>query len=340
MSSGRRSVLSVGAATALAADSLSSMLAVRAAKLANRAYDPFGDPAKRVGTARARRIPDEVVGVERMVRLAAPALREAARGAALQPGAPVRVFCALPAPGRLPPDEEARLGSGFFEALGRFSEIDVDVHDSVAVRIGHAGVAAAWELALAAQSGGPVIVGGVDSYHHPQLIAQLIESKRLLSEEAHGGMVPSEGAAFLTLGSPTSRPELAKLAAVASGKELPKTWEDPRVAELSTDLLVLASASLADRPLGWVLPDLNGERRRAKEWDFCSVRCSDLLAPPKTEITRLTEAWGDTGAATGALAAVYAVIGWQTGFAASRSALITLASDDDERGVIALEASA
>lgn len=336
----RAQVLSVGAATALAADSLSSMLAARAAKLANRSYDPTGDFKKRVGTARARRLPDDIVGVERMLRLASPALREAAQGAGLSPGARVRVFCALPESRSWPEEEEKRLGAGFLETLARVSELDIDVHRSSVVRVGHAGFATALELASGATAESPVLVGGIDSYHHPQLIEHLFDAKRLLSEDAHSGFVPSEGAAFLALGSASGRPPLATIAAAASGKELPKTWEEPRVAELLTDLVFLAGGSLSGRPLGWVLPDTNGERHRAKEWDFCSVRCSELIMPPKTEITRLTSSWGDTGAATGALAAVYAIVGWQTGFAPARNALITLASEGDERGVVALEAAA
>lgn len=338
MSRPQRSILSVGAATALAPGALSSALAARAGKLANRSFDLASDGSKRVGTTRARRIPDEVVGVERMLRFAVPALREAAAGLGLADGARVRVFCALPEPRPLPEEEEKRLGAGFFEALGRVSELDIDAHRSVAVRIGHAGFATALELALAASGDTPVLVGGVDSYHHPRVLEHLLESKRILSEDTHGGMVPSEGAAFLAVGSASQRPALATIAAQASGKELPKTWEEPRVAELLTDLVALSAAPLSARPLGWVLPDINGERHRAKEWDFCSVRCSDLISPPKTEITRLTESWGDTGAATGALAAVYVVLAWQTGFAPAPHALVTLASEGDERGVVALEA--
>jgi 3-oxoacyl-[acyl-carrier-protein] synthase-1 len=112
------------------------------------------------------------------------------------------------------------------------------------------------------------------------------------------------------------------------------------VAELLTDLVYLVGGALPARPIGWVFTDLNGERHRSKEWDFCSIRCSELIMPPKSTIVRLTETWGDTGAASGALAAVYAASGWRAGYAPAPSALIALSSEGDERGVIGLEAPA
>ena len=331
-------VIGLGAASALAAGALSSVLGARAAKLATRTYDPGGDRDRRIGTARARRIGDDVIGAERLLRLAGPALREAVSDAGHDPDVAAKVFIALPELGTYPAEDEQRLGAGFLDALSREAQVGIDLVRSRAVRLGHAGFAAALELALTADGDGPVFVGGAHTSHHPVLLDRMIEQKRVLSEAAHAGMVPSEGAAFLAIGSAKTRPALASVTKTASGKELPKTWEEPRVAELLTDLVYLVGESLPSRPIGWVFTDLNGERHRSKEWDFCSIRCSELIMPPKSTIVRLAETWGDTGAASGALAAVYAAWGWRAGFAPAASALITLSSEGDERGVIGLEA--
>ncbi len=335
-------ILGVGATSPGGLDARQSALFARASKLSPRAYDLRADSRVRIGSARVRRVPDDVVGTERMLRLAVPALREAALAAGLDPEKPVPAFVALPERREWPEEEERRLAGAWLEELGRRAEVHIDLTTSECIRIGHAGFAVALEHALA--RGGVALVAGVDSYHHPDVLAALVESHRLLSETAHGGMVPSEAAVFFVVGPGDGAirkggaPPTTYVRGVASGLELPKTWEEPRVAELLTDLAYQVAESLSRRPVGWLLSDVNGERQRSKERDYLGFRARPLISSEDTHETRLARETGDLGAATGAFAANYVTQGFATGFAPAPEALVLTSSHGDARGVFALTA--
>jgi 3-oxoacyl-[acyl-carrier-protein] synthase-1 len=329
-------IIGSGATSPCGLDARQSALFARAAKLAPRAYDLGGDSRRRVGTARVRRIADDVIGTERLLRLAIPALREARATAGLDPETPIPAFVSLPEARVWGDKEERRIAGTWLDELAHKSEVKIDLARSETIRIGHAGFALALEHALA--RGEPALVGGVDSYHHPDVLADLEQNFRLLSESAHAGLVPSEAAAFLVVApKPNGRtPPRGTVLAAAAGNELPKTWEEPRIAELLTDLVVKVSASLQSRPLRWVLTDVNGERQRSKERDYLCFRVRELIDVTGTQETRLARETGDCGAATGAFAASFVVQGFVTGFAESNEALVMTSSHGDARGVFAL----
>lgn len=336
------SVLGVGASTPFGLDARQTSMFIRAGKLVPRRTFLGDRPEAQVGSARAYRLGDEVLAVERILDFAASALKESARDAGIAPDKPVPVQVALPELGRkLSGEQHKWLGpSAFLLELERRSGQLVDHASSDVVRIGHAGFAVALERALGLVSRGPVLVGGADSYHDADTLGGLVDDKRLLGETIHNGFVPSEGAAFLTLGpAKVDRPVLARVLAVASGLEPKPEGEDPRTAELMTELVRRVGASLSRRPIGWVLPDVNGERHRVKEWSFTSIRNRDVVEIPETHEQHLYDEAGDLGAATGALYAAHAVMGFRTGFAPASEVMVTLASDGDERAAFALEAA-
>ena len=336
------SVLGVGASTPFGLDARQTAMFIRAGKLVPRRTFLGARPEAQVGSARAHRLVDDVLAAERILDFASTALRESARDAALAPDKPVPALVALPEMGRkLSGEQHKWLGaSAFLFELERRSGQRLDHSSSDVVRIGHAGFGVALERALSLVARGPVLVGGADSYHDAETLGGLVDDKRLLGETIHNGFVPSEGAAFLSLGPvKVDRPVHARVLAVACGLEPKPDGEDPRTAELSTELVRRVGATFAKRPVGWALPDVNGERHRVKEWTFTTIRNRDVVEIPKTHEQHLYDDAGDLGAATGAVYAMYAVMGFRTGFAPASEALVSLASDGDERAVFALEAA-
>lgn len=93
------------------------------------------------------------------------------------------------------------------QILSESSGVAVDGSRSRTFRAGHAGTAMALVAALdELNKGAPaVIVGAVDSYHHPEVLAWLDAECRLHALDAENGFVPGEGAGFLLL-----TPRLAK----------------------------------------------------------------------------------------------------------------------------------
>jgi len=341
MSQALASVLGTGAFSPIGIDARQTALFARAGKLVPRPVAFKDGRGERMGTARAMALGDDIVGVDRMLDLGARALREALIRAKLAADHKVPVLLALPEAGRLPEEEERRLdATPFLTELRERSQCPIDVAASRAVRFGSAGFVAVLEQAIARVADGPVVVGGIDSYHHASILKWLDTDKRVLGEVVHNGFIPSEGAAFLVLGPPKhDRRALAKIMHVASGLEQPKTATEPRTAELMTDLVRRASESTRWLPIPWVLCDVNGERHRSKEWSFTNIRNRGVLDLGHTKELRLYEDMGDLGAATGALYASHIVTAFEMRFAPAERALVCLASDGDARGVFALEAT-
>src|SRR5262245_55824840 len=135
-------ILGAGARGALGLTALELAMCARAHKLdvwLTRFEDRYRHS---IGAARARFLPDDLHGFDRLVALGAPALREAAAPLA----GPRPLFLAVAEPGR--PDDDPRMGPELVATLARVSGVPIDVERSVVVRSGHAGGGMALELAL------------------------------------------------------------------------------------------------------------------------------------------------------------------------------------------------
>jgi 3-oxoacyl-[acyl-carrier-protein] synthase-1 len=331
-------ITGVGARGPLGLDALSLALCARAGKIEPRPTGLRDKHNHPIGVVRMLALPDDLHGFDRLVEMASPALLEAASAS---PGGPPRpLVVALPEAGR--PDDDARFGPAFVEELARRSGASIDLARSEVVRAGHAGFAVALEKALV-RDGDAVLVGGVDSYYHPAVLARLDADFRLHAPEAVDGLVPAEGAAFLLLEVPRKdakekdKPRLARARAAATALETTVLTGEPNIADAMTRLLRSFVEGAGATGIPWILTDVNSERQRAREWAMVAMRSQDLFTPEARQ-DRWVEELGDTGAASGALLAVLACLGWQTGHATAGSALIALHADGPERGVILLEA--
>jgi 3-oxoacyl-[acyl-carrier-protein] synthase-1 len=240
---------------------------------------------------------------------------------------------ALPEAGR--EDDAPDLDGAILAELVVASGAPVDLTSSEVVRLGHAGFAAAVTKAMGKLERGAsaVVVGGVDSWLHPEVIGALDREHRLHSLTEDDAFIPSEGAAFVLL-APAKHEGLARLTHAATGEEATVRSGEPNLSAALRRLVRAAAASSAGEPVRWVLTDLNGERARTNEWiPIDSLECihEDFVHD------RGPIGLGDLGAASGAVLLVIACIFFEIGWAPAPAALVVLASDGPTRGVIRVE---
>jgi 3-oxoacyl-[acyl-carrier-protein] synthase I len=329
-------VVSTGACGALGLNSLQLAMNARAG-LAFARPSPFRDRRGGVvGLGMTGGLGEACHGYDRMLALAVRALREAV-GSGGRPDLPLVV--AVPERGR--PDDDERFDGALVTELGRAAGVSLDLGHSAIVRAGHAGGALALDQArglLAAGAPG-VVVGGVDSYHHPEVVRWLDEGYRLHASGTQDGFIPGEGAAFCVLRSEPraaagSAAPLARLGHVGYGAEGSVTSGEPNLARTMTTMLRALTESSG--PIEWAISDVNGERHRLREWSMLVFR--ELFAEAVVD-QRMPSLIGDLGAATAASCLAYACVLWQVGAAPALRCAIALHSEGAERGVIGLEAA-
>jgi 3-oxoacyl-[acyl-carrier-protein] synthase-1 len=327
-------IAGVGMSTPLGIDARQSSLVLRGRKLSPGKTGFRDRRGNAVGDVRAIRIDEACKGRERLLELARPALAEATRGIGAAKG-PIPLFLSLPSRRT---EEEEPLGPDFLDVLGKRAGVPIALAASEAVVLGHAGFAVALGrglAALSARGASPcVVVGGVDSHHDPAVLAALDKERRLQADGVWNGFIPSEAAAFVVLAREGAAPALARVMAVATGMEREDGTE---IGEAATEV-ALRVAGVMRAPVPWVLPDVNGERHRVKEWSFVRIRNREAFDEARTIETRLYDELGDVGAASGAVHAAYACMAFRLGFSPAPEVLVTLASEGPARGAFALGA--
>lgn len=334
-------IVAVGARCPLGLNSLQVTTAARAGKIEVRESALRDKRDRAVGTCRARFLPEEVTGIERLLRLGAPALREAGR--ALAGAAPMVLGIAEAER----PDVDATIAAELAPRLSQVSEVAVDLERSSVVRAGNASFVIAMEsaLGLIAEGAPAVILGCVDSLVNEAAIAWLDAAHRLHAEGTEDGIIPSEAAAFVLLlagddgAARALRPNamaapMASVRFARSGRD-PSALdpEGPILAEVMTELVRGALAALRSPP-GWLFTDLD-EMHRVREWSRVELRCHPVFED--ADHVRVPDLFGDIGAAMGAIAAAHACRSWSLGAAPSGAMLAALAADGEARGVFGLE---
>lgn len=297
-------------------------MGVRADLFEPRAGDFHNARGEDVGLCRVGGL-GKTHGYERMVGLAAPALREAiGEETLLWP-----VCVALPARGRK--DDDERFETRFMQDVAHKCGLRVSPNQVDVVRAGHAGGVEVLRRASERLDAGAeaVVVGGVDSFHHPDVLAELDASYRIHAIGVDDGFIPGEAAAFIVL-RPHRAGAIAQLvdARVAEEQTL-KDDERPNLAEAITSLVRDAAGTAAP----WVMTDVTGEHWRQREWQMVSLR-HDL----HNEVLALPASVGDVGAASCPLMVAIAATWWRHGCAPAGKVLLLTSSDGPERGVALL----
>lgn len=305
-------IVAIGARTPLGLHAEASAAAVRAGICRFQAAADGDDGSVCVDG----RLAAAVVGVDRMIALGCSALGEVL-GRLVEhgcPRTPIPVLVGLPEerPGWDGP-AMARLTAALATSAVPGCTLAIE-----ALPLGHAAALEATRRACERLAEGRcelVIVGGVDSYHHPETLAWLLEGRQWLRSDVRAGFIPGEGAGFVALagfGGSRSLPSRGVVHAVASAREArPESDEDVSLGEgLTAAVSQMVGAAAPGGPrVGRIYCDLNGERHRSEEWGFVALRLGAAFVDV-TDLHTAAGLWGDVGAATGALNLVQAVWAW------------------------------
>jgi len=208
---------------------------------------------------------------------------------------------------------------------------DFDRQRSGAVRIGHDGFMAVLQAACALLERGEAtccLLGAVDSAVDRGYIHWLEQTGRLRSRQQPNGLAPGEAAAFCfvarksTLSAPDSA--LVEFGPVGRYQES-NPWYLGQ-ATIGDGLTNAVRHAIGGRTIDACYADLNGESWRSAEWDYAYLRNGKHFAHP-LDIRHPSEAWGDIGAASGAMLTLMAAWDLQEGMLGHQSALVCASSD-------------
>jgi 3-oxoacyl-[acyl-carrier-protein] synthase-1 len=342
------SITGVGARTPLGLQAAPTAAAVRAGLTALGQHpflvDGVGDLMP--GALDARLDP-RIMGPERLLALAETALREACTPLSAAPAPRLRlpVYLGLPEirPGFTVQDAEAvRVG------LTRLEGLPTALLEVVVVTQGHAAGLSALATAVKQMQQGSFeacLVGGVDSYFHPDTMEWLDRNRQLSGSVSRSGFIPGEGAGFCLLMTEQVQAQLglaplARMRAMGIGKEtkLIKT-EDMCLGEglAATVREAVSGLRLPTERINQIICDINGERYRGEEWGFVCLRLSQYFDDPTAYLSP-AECWGDVGAASGPLFAMLACQAAARGYARGPRTLLWASSEQGQRSAVVLEA--
>jgi 3-oxoacyl-[acyl-carrier-protein] synthase-1 len=345
-------ILAAGVVTPLGLDLASAAAAVRAGVSGVRessVYNKWFEP-HRMALVPEDALPPLAPALERapmtsaharMLRLAAPALQQAA---GLLSKTPAALFLGLP---EARPGEPDAVGASFLADLAKQAETNLDLGGSKLRREGgSAGLFALCDALahLQARRAESAIVGGVDTFLDLRRLAMLDAEGRILGERVMDGFVPGEGAAMLLLATPTGAKRmgakaLARVVAAATGLEPGHRYsaEPYRGEGMAQTFQALFAAAGSSPPVHCVYAGFNGENLPAKEWGVAHLRSAQRFAGG-FRIEHPADCIGDTGAAVGPIMMGLAAHGIEKGYRPD-PCLVWCTSDREPRAAALLESA-
>lgn len=201
---------------------------------------------------------------------------------------------------------------------------------------GHTGVARAIQAAVGDLRSGVVetaIVAGVDSLLDEDTLIWLKVTGRLKSSAVPAGVTPGEAAALVVLQSAEAarRQACARIRAVYLRQDSTAFLNGghPLGVALGTVLSEALSYRRSEDYTTWIVSDQNGEPFRAMDWGNAFIRA---VSPPGQPVLWYTPlSFGDTGAASGAVALCVAVSAFHRGYSPAPLSIVLSAADGAER---------
>ena len=339
-------IVATGARTPIGLHSESSAAACRAA-ISGMGDHPFmvdqvGDP---MPGALDVRLDPRLMGPGRLLALIDHPLREACT-----PFNDTRRRVRLPLYLGLPeirPGFTEQDAQAVLSGMAALQGLPIEVPQVHALTEGHAAGASALARATDQIEQGACeacLVGGVDSYFHPDTMEWLDENRQLAGAVSRSGFVPGEGAGFCLLMADGALKRLgfqalARVVSVGLGREtkLIKTSTICLGEGLTAAVrdavreLQLPAESISD-----VLCDINGERYRGEEWGFVCLRLPTYFDNPTAYVSP-ADSWGDVGAASLPLFAMLACQASARGYAKGSRAMLWASSEGGLRGACVIE---
>ncbi len=341
-------IVATGARTSLGMQALPSATALRAG-ISSMGDHPFmidqaGEP---MPGALDSFIDPAIMGPERLLLLCESALREVCTLLDNQRESLQRlpVYLGLP---EYRPGFSEQDAKEIQNGLGKLEGLPIQISEVKVLTEGHAAGLSALAFATEHIRKGVLdacLVGGVDSYFHPDTMEWLDENRQLAGTVSRSAFVPGEGAGFCLLISAEvsgrfGLGKLARVSGVAVGREskLIKT-SDICLGEGLTATVKSAVAELRpDETINDIICDINGERYRGEEWGFVCLRLGQYFDAPTSYLSP-ADCWGDTGAASGPLFAMLACQAAVGGYATGSRTLLWASSEGGLRGAVVLETS-
>lgn len=339
-------IAGVGARTPVGLQAAPAAAAVRAGILGLSEHPYMVDcVGKPMPCALDAQIDPEIIGPERFLLLADGALREACEPldniGRQQLAMPL--FLGLPElrPGFTEQDALAiRSGVSQFEGLPiRLSTVTPFIE-------GHAAGLAALAVAVRQLKQGTFemcMVGGVESYLHPDTMEWLDQNRQLTGTVSRSGFIPGEAAGFCLIMTDQCRQRLG-LNGLA---EVQSCAIDKEMKLIKTTDMCLGeglSATVRDALDGIVQPgerinniycDINGERYRGEEWGFVCLRHSNYFDDP-LDYQSPANSWGDVGAASALLFMMLACQAAARGYAKGPRTMLWASSEKGLRAAAVL----
>jgi 3-oxoacyl-[acyl-carrier-protein] synthase I len=261
----------------------------------------------------------------------------------------LRAPSAPSAPGAAAKPMSSPRGDRLFAQLTALASLPLPRESFTLIEEGNAGVVRAVHQAcskLRSSSWQRCLVGGIDSLVEGAALDSLYAAGRLKTPDKPDGLQPGEAGAFLLLerfdaAERRGATIMAIVAGASTALEPDHAQSDRpcRGVGLSGAITQTLSASMVEgRGDLWLLSDHNGEHARAME-------LGNVLARASREFPALGAAtpwcpassFGDTGAASAAIAACLAARAFHRGYAPSPRALILSSSDREPRGALLLK---
>ena len=336
-------IVATGARTPVGLRSAAAAAAVRAGVSSVTEHPVFVDRSGNgVLGARDPELDVMATGADRLLAIALSALREACvplSTASVSESIPLIVAFAEPRPG-LDDADVVRV----CQAVRQVKGVSVALEPVTPIRLGHAAGLAAFEVAEGyfAKKREFCVVGGVDSYFHPDTIAWLDDNRQLVGS-SRSGFPLGEAAGFCLLASDAACDRfgltpLARVCSVSTGEERQTIKTETVCVGLGLTSIVRAALDQArpSHPVSDVVCDINGERYRGEEWGFVCLRLSDRFTDP-TAYRSPAESWGDVGAASGPLFAMLACHAAIGKYARGSRALLWASSESGLRAAVVLD---
>ena len=288
----------------------------------------------------------DLIGVERYLQLAGPAIEEAlgplaAIGKSL---GEIYVLIGIPEerPG-LPHD----LAVSITRRVNEIKFENFGVADSVVLPKGHSsGLMALGAAAreISRHTCEFCLIGGVDSYIDPDTLDWLEDNDQIHKPLNAWGFIPGEAASFcLVCSQETAQrydmPVLARLSAISV--EIEANRIKTETVCVGKGLTKAVRNCLEQQPSGcridYTICDQNGEAYRADEFGFMIARLSKHFVDASDYMTP-ADCWGDVGAASGPLFINLVAYAAEKGYAKGLNTLLWTSSEGGERAAAIIEA--
>jgi 3-oxoacyl-[acyl-carrier-protein] synthase I len=343
-------VVSVGARTPLGLTAMQTGFAYRAASVAMREAPLVADEEGGEGITMCflPTIDPLMVGAERAVELALPALDEAllAIAPSIQKLRTRLVLCMDEQLGISGPDGKMPGSTVGAWVIQRATQLAPQTQLEISAR-GPAGPGFALQGVFDSLARGTIeaaILGGVHTDYDPARVQKLAQAGRLFKPDNLDSIIPGELAAFVVL----MRPDVARMyklaplaqlftVATAYDKVRPDNDEPAFEAIGLTVAVRKAGAPLLEAKLraGWLLTDLSFETFRLYEHQSMLVRTQSLwMEPQQWDPPALR--MGALGAAAMPLHVTLAAEGWRRGWAPHSVAFSCAGNDGGERAALLL----